>query len=102
MAGVGKLLKQAQKMQKKIEETTQALFEETIEISHGGGAVKLVMNGHSELQSIEIDPEFLKEDKATIEATLLAAVREATEKTKALHKERMQSATAGFTLGMGR
>jgi DNA-binding YbaB/EbfC family protein len=91
----------AQKMQKKIEETTQALFDEKIEVSHGGGAVKLVMNGHSELQSINLDPEFLKEDKATIEATILAAVVEATEKTKALHKERMQSATAGFTLGMG-
>lgn len=101
MAGVGKLLKQAQKMQKKIEETTQALFDEKIEVSYGGGAIKLVMNGHSELKSVEIDPEFLKEDKATIEAAILAAVSEATEKSKALHKERMQAATAGFTLGMG-
>lgn len=101
MAGVGKILKQAQKMQKKIEETNQELFAERIEISHGGGAVKLVMNGHSELQAVSLDPEFLKEDKATVEATLLAAFAEATAKAKALHQERMQAATAGFTLGAG-
>ena len=99
MAGVGKLLKQAQKMQKKIEEATQALFDEKIEVSYGGGAVKLVMNGHSELKSLELDPEFLKEDKTAVEAALLAAFTEATEKAKALNKERMQAATAGFTLG---
>ena len=101
MAGVGKLLKQAQKMQKKIEEANAALFEEKIEVSHGGGAVKLVVNGQSELKSIEIDPEFLKEDKATIEATLLAAFTEATAKSKALNQERMQAATSGFTQGFG-
>lgn len=99
MAGVGKLLKQAQKMQKKIEEATQALFDEKIEVSYGGGAVKLVMNGHSELKLLELDPEFLKEDKTAVETALLAAFTEATEKAKALNKERMQAATAGFTLG---
>lgn len=99
MAGVGKLLKQAQKMQKKIEETNQALFDEKIEVSYGGGAVKLEMNGHGELKSIALDPEFLKEEKSAIEAALLAAIGEGIAKAKAVHQEKMQSATAGFTLG---
>ena len=86
-------------MQKKIEETNQALFDEKIEVSYGGGAVKLVLNGHSEVKSVELDPEFLKEDKATVEAALLAAISEGIAKAKAVHQEKMQAATAGFTLG---
>lgn len=101
MAGVGKLLKQAQKMQKKIEETNQALFAEKIEVSYGGGAVKLSVNGHGEVQTLELDAEFLKEDKKTIEDAILGALAEGIAKSKALHQERMQSATAGFTLGAG-
>ncbi len=101
MAGVGKLLKQAQKMQKKIDEANQALFDEKIEVSHGGGAVKISVNGHGEIKTLEIDPEFLKEEKTTIEATLLAAFAEATSKAKELHQERMKNATQGFTLGAG-
>lgn len=99
MAGVGKLLKQAQKMQKKIEETNQALFDEKVEVSYGGGAIKLVLNGHSEVKSVELDPEFLKEDKKAIEDALLAALSEAIAKAKAVHQDKMQAATAGFTLG---
>ena len=86
-------------MQKKIEETNQALFDEKIEVSYGGGAVKLVLNGHSEVKSVELDPEFLKEDKATVESALLAAISEGIAKAKAVHQEKMQAATAGFTLG---
>ena len=99
MAGVGKLLKQAQKMQKKIEETNQALFDEKIEVSYGGGAVKLTLNGHSEVKSVELDAEFLKEDKKTIEDALLAAITEGIAKAKTVHQEKMQAATAGLTLG---
>ena len=99
MAGVGKLLKQAQKMQKKIEETNQALFDEKIEVSYGGGAVKLTLNGHSEVKAIELDSEFLKEDKKTVEEALLAAITEGIAKAKTVHQEKMQAATAAFTLG---
>ena len=44
MAGVGKLLKQAQKMQKRIEEAQAELANTTVEVAHGGGAVKIVIN----------------------------------------------------------
>ncbi|MDR2981700.1 MAG: YbaB/EbfC family nucleoid-associated protein [Puniceicoccales bacterium] len=98
MAGVGKLLKQAQKMQKRIEETQAELSNATIEVSHGGGAVKLVINGHGEIRAISLDPEFLKEEKTVIEEALLAALQEAVTKAKALHQSRMANATEGFSL----
>ena len=43
MAGVGKLLKQAQKMQKRIEEAQADLANTSVEVAHGGGAVKIVL-----------------------------------------------------------
>lgn len=98
MAGVGKLLKQAQKMQKRIEEAQSELATTNIEVAHGGGAVKIVINGHSEISKLSLDPEFLKEGKDVVESTLLSALREAYAKSKELNQTRMKDATEGFGL----
>lgn len=98
MAGVGKLLKQAQKMQKQMETIQAELAETELDVSSGGGAVRIVISGQSEFKSIALDPEFLKEDKELVEETLLAAIQEAAAKAKALSEERMSQATAGFNL----
>ncbi|MEZ0217659.1 MAG: YbaB/EbfC family nucleoid-associated protein, partial [Rariglobus sp.] len=45
MAGVGKLLKQAQKMQKSIESLQTQMEAKVIDITSGGGAVKVKING---------------------------------------------------------
>ena len=42
MAGVGKLLKQAQKMQKQMQAIQEELAEKEIQVSSGGGAVNIV------------------------------------------------------------
>lgn len=96
MAGVGKLLKQAQKMQKRIEEAQNELAQTTIEVAHGGGAVKILINGQSEISKVTLDPEFLKEGKDVVESTLTSALREAYAKSKELHQTRMQQATEGM------
>ena len=77
MAGVGKLLKQAQKMQKQMEGIQGKLAEQIIEVSSGGGAINIQINGQGEFQAFKIDPEFLKEDAEFVEETLLGAVQEA-------------------------
>ena len=79
MAGVGKLLKQAQKMQKQMEGIQSQLAEQIIEVSSGGGAINIKINGQGEFQAFKIDPEFLKEDAEFIEETLLGAVQGAVE-----------------------
>lgn len=98
MAGVGKLLKQAQKMQKRIEEAQAELNNTVVEVAHGGGAVKIAINGHSEISKLSLDPEFLKEGKDVVEATLLSALREAYAKSKEINQARMKDATDGFGL----
>ena len=97
MAGVGKLLKQAQKMQKQMEAAQADLAEKILEISSGGGAIRIKINGQGEFQSFQIDPEFLKEDAEFVEESLLTAVKEAVAKAK----ETSEEAMGGITGGMG-
>ncbi len=98
MPGVGKLLKQAQKMQKAMEAAQAELETLAIEGSAAGGAIKAVVNGQGTLKSIKIDPEFLKEDVASVEASIVAAVDNAVEKAKAQSQEQMNKITGGFSL----
>ena len=74
MVGVGKLLKQAQKMQQKMEETQSALSEETIEVTGGGGAVSITVSGQGEFKDFKLDPDFLKEDAEFVSEAILQAI----------------------------
>ncbi len=98
MAGVGKLLKQAQKMQRGIAEAQQQLAAERLEVSHGGGAIRVTVDGHGLVHGLTLDPEFLKEEKAVVEQALVLALQEASAKARALHEATMSKATAGFSL----
>lgn len=96
MPGVGKLLKQAQKMQKQMEAIQTELSETILEVSSGGGAVQIKINGQGEFQSFKLDPDFLKEDTEFVAETLLAAVQEAAAKAKETSEEAMGSVTGGM------
>ena len=96
MAGVGKLLKQAQKMQKQMESIQGQLAEQIIEVSSGGGAINIKINGQGEFHAFKIDPEFLKEDAEFIEETLLGAVQEAAAKAKETSEDAMGAVTGGM------
>lgn len=98
MAGVGKLLKQAQKMQRGIAEAQQQLAAERLEVSHGGGAIRVTVDGHGLVHGLTLDPEFLKEEKTVVEQALVVALQEASAKARALHEATMSKATAGFSL----
>ncbi len=97
MAGVGKLLKQAQKMQKAMENIQSELESLELETSAGGGAVKVIVNGQGTLKNIKLDPEFLKEDVATVESVILQAVKEAVENAKKKSEDEMGKVTGGFS-----
>jgi DNA-binding YbaB/EbfC family protein len=98
MAGLGKFMKQAAKMQRQMEATQQELAETVLEVSAGGGAVAIKITASGEFQSLQLDPEFLKEDAEFVQETLLEAIREASAKAKAHHEEKMGAITAGFQM----
>lgn len=96
MAGVGTLLKQAKKMQQKIEEMQKSLETREIDVSSGGGAVQIKINGAGKFLAVKLDAEFLKEDAKLVEETLLNAVREAATKAKELNDSEMQRISSAF------
>ena len=98
MVGVGKLLKQAQKMQQKMEEAQALLSEEIIEESGGDGAVSIKISGQGEFKDLKLDPEFLKEDAEFVSEAILQAIVDATEQAKKKNDEAMSGLTGGMQM----
>jgi len=98
MAGVGKLLKQAQKMQRQIEDMQKALEAREIDITAGGGAVQVKISGSGKFLALKLDPEFLKEEPKLVEETVLNAVQEAATKAKELNDSEMQRISSAFQM----
>jgi hypothetical protein len=98
MAGVGKLLKQAQKMQKQIETLQAQLEAKVLDITSGGGAVKIKINGAGKFLSLELDPELLKEDPKLVSETVLTAVQDAATQAKEFNESQMQGVTSAFQM----
>ena len=100
MVGVGKLLKQAQKMQQRMAEAQEKLADVILEVSSGGGAVTVKIDGQGEFQAISFDPEFLKEDPDVVQEATLEAIREATYKAKKTNEDIMGEITGGLGMGL--
>jgi len=98
MAGVGKLLKTAQKMQRSIETLQSQLDSREIDVTAGGGAVKVKVAASGRFVSLELDPEFLKEDAKFVSGTVLAAVQDAEKQAKELNESEMQKVTSAFQM----
>ena len=96
------LMRQVQDMQAKMLAEQEALANENLEVSVGGGAVTVVMNGHQKLQHVRIRPELLDPGEADMLSDLLvAAVNEAVDRTHAVAQERMGAITQGLNLPPG-
>jgi nucleoid-associated protein EbfC len=96
MAGVGKLLKQAQKMQRSIETLQSEMEAREIDVTAGGGAVKVKVNAAGKIMALTLDPEFLKEDATIVSNTVLSAVQDALKQAKELNDSEMQKITSAF------
>lgn len=97
--GLQELLKQAQKMQKKMMESQEQLANKTVEASSGGGMVKVVMNGNQEILSLKIEREVVNpDDIEMLEDLIVAAIEEAREKIKEMVEEEMSGLTSGMQI----
>jgi DNA-binding YbaB/EbfC family protein len=98
MAGVGKLLKTAQKMQRSIEALQAEQEARDLEVSSGGGAVKVRITVAGRIAALSLDPEFLKEDAAVVSAAILGAIQDACKQAKDLNESEMQKVTSAFQM----
>ena len=96
-SNMNNLIKQAQKMQREMEEAQKSLEDEQTSASAGGGAVEAVVSGKRELISVKIDPEAVDpDDVEMLEDLIMAAVNEALRKMDELSQERMAKVTGGI------
>jgi nucleoid-associated protein EbfC len=94
------MLKQLQKMQQDMQEAQEALANETVEVSVGGGAVTIVITGHQRVQSITLnqamidtsDDEWLND----LQDMLVVAVNQAIEQSQTMAAQRMEAITGGL------
>jgi DNA-binding YbaB/EbfC family protein len=95
MFNMGQMVKQAQNVQKKIQEAKNKL--ENTNFEGGSNGVKIVALGSHKVKSVSIDPSLLQ-DKETLEDLLLVAIDEVNEKIKKEDDKLTSEATGGVKL----
>jgi DNA-binding YbaB/EbfC family protein len=99
MSSIGKLMKQAARMQQQMEQIQADLAKRTVEASSGGGAVKVVAKCDGTLASIKIDPQAINPaDAQLLEDMVLSASNQALSQAKEISTNEMGKATAGFNI----
>jgi len=99
MSSIGKLMKQAARMQQQVEQIQNDLAKRTIEATSGGGAVKVVAKCDGTIASIKIDPQALNpSDAQIVEDMILTAANQALSQAKEISNAEMGKVTAGFSL----
>ncbi len=98
MGNMAGMMKKVQKMQNQMKKMQDDLKRKTVEVTSGGGAVKIVMNGEKKVESMTIDPAAVDpEDVEMLQDLITAAFNEATQKVD----EMMASEMGKFTSGLG-
>lgn len=96
------LMKQAQKMQKQMEDATKELEEKEMTATSGGGVVEVTVSGKREVTNIKIDPEAVDpDDVEMLEDLIMAATNEAMRKIDEYSQNTMGKITGGLGGGMG-
>ncbi len=99
MSSIGKLMKQAARMQQQMEQVQNELAKRTVEATSGGGAVKVVAKCDGSIASIKIDPQAINPaDAQLLEDMILTAANQALGQAKEISTAEMGKATAGFKL----
>jgi DNA-binding YbaB/EbfC family protein len=97
--GMGELMRQASRLQRKVEVRKQELKTETVEAAAGNDQVKVVVNGGGEVVSVSIDPTLLqKEELAMVQDLIVAATNAALQKSQALVEAEIEKVTGGIKI----
>ena len=93
------MMRQMQRLQEEMVKAQEALGEETVTATAGGGAITVVMTGQQRVQSISIASEVVDpDDVEMLEDLVTAAVNEALQRSQDLAAERMGVLTGGLNI----
>jgi hypothetical protein len=94
---IQKLMKEAQKAQRKMAEAQEKLAAMSVEGSAGGGMVTATANGEGTVTAVRIDPQAVDpEDVEMLEDLVTAAVGEAQRKARELQEQELGGAMGGM------
>jgi nucleoid-associated protein EbfC len=93
------MMKQMQKMQKKMAEAQEELGEKRVEGPAGGGMVTVIVTGHKEIVDVVIKPEVVDPDDIDmLQDLVLAATNDALKKAEEMTNQTMGQFTKGMNL----
>jgi DNA-binding YbaB/EbfC family protein len=97
--GMGELMRQASRLQRKVELRKAELKTETVEASAGNEQVAVVANGGGEIVSIKIAPALLKsEDLDMLQDLVVAAANAALTKSNQMVEAELEKVTGGMKI----
>ena len=99
MSSIGKLMKQAARMQQQMEKVQADLAQRTIEATSGGGAVKVTAKCDGTIASIKIDPQAINPaDAQLLEDLILTAANQALSQARDIANSEMGKVTSGMQI----
>ena len=100
MMNIQGLMKQAQMMQKRMEETQEKIAQQEVEGTSGAGLVKITMSGKFETKKVSIDKSLMVADEVDVlEDLLVAALSDAYAKADKMKEDGLKEITGGLNLG---
>ena len=96
-SNMNNLMKQAQRLQRQMEESQKELETKEFQASAGGGAVTVTVSGSKEIKAIDISKEVVDpDDVEMLQDLIVAAVNEALSQVEAANQEVMGKVTGGL------
>jgi nucleoid-associated protein EbfC len=94
-----KLIRQAQQLQAKLAKAQQELSEKTLEVTAGGGAITIVIDGKQLIRSVKIAKEVVNpEDVEMLQDMVTAATNEAINKSQQMASDYLGGLTSGLKI----
>ena len=97
--GMSGMMKQVQKMQKKMMELQGELEQQRVEGTAGGGMITVVANGRQDILEIKIQPDVVDpDDVEMLEDLILAAINQAQQRAQEMMNKEMGQITGGVQI----
>ncbi len=101
MSGLDDIMKQAQKMQEKMQAAQEKIAALEVTGEAGAGMVTVLMTGRYDVKRVSLDQSLMTEDKEMLEDLLAAAVNDAVRKVEKNNQSSMANITGGINLPEG-
>ncbi len=101
MANFGTMMKQAEALQRNMQQAQEEIAQLEVTGESGAGMVKVTMTGKHEVKRVQIEPAVIGEDREMLEDLVAAAINDAVRRVESESQQRMSSLMSGLRLPPG-